>query len=456
MITTERSLILLLFAIAMMMPASAEYSHYRRKAAEQMAWVQNNLYDPASGLYHAAIPRAENSLPYDFMWGNGVQFTALVAATRNDPKRWKPTLYAFAGGLKRYWDKDADIPGFDAYFSSPGRSDKYYDDNQWLVLGFTEAYQVTGDTFFLDWARDTQDFVLSGWDDALGGGIYWHDSHQSKNTCSNAPAAAAALRLYRVGRTKEDRAQLEWALRIRHWLNAHLKDADGLYWDNVHLDGRIERTKWTYNTALPIRVDTLLYEATGVKPYLAEARRMADAAIAEWVNPKTGAIRDTPKFTHLLCEALLGLHEVTREPKYLNVVRRYADFADAHGRHPDGGFREHFERESKPGEPRLMIENAAMARLFWLLAPYPSADELVSVAKKRMADREWDRAEPLLRQAVETAPRHTEARLRFIETLRRRGKVDEAGAEEARLREVARAAGAAGTPARSTPPPAEE
>ena len=109
-----------------------------------------------------------------------------------------------------------------------------------MVLGFTEAYQNTNDPKFLQMARATQEFVLSGWDDLLGGGIYWKLDHHSKNTCSNAPAAAAALRLFQVA---GDRAQAPWALRIRDWTQAKLQDTDGLYWDNIQVGGPVGKRK---------------------------------------------------------------------------------------------------------------------------------------------------------------------------------------------------------------------
>ena len=109
-----------------------------------------------------------------------------------------------------------------------------------MVLGFTEAYQNTNDPKFLQMARATQEFVLSGWDDLLGGGIYWKLDHHSKNTCSNAPAAAAALRLFQVA---GDRAQAPWALRIRDSTQAKLQHTDGLYWGNIQVGGPVGKRK---------------------------------------------------------------------------------------------------------------------------------------------------------------------------------------------------------------------
>ena len=98
--------------------------------------------------------------------------------------------------LNGYWDARAVIvQGYDAYLSSPGNSDKYYDDNAWMVLTFVEAYELTGERKYLYRAADAMRFVLSGWDEKLGGGIYWRENKTSKNTCSNGPSATAALAL---------------------------------------------------------------------------------------------------------------------------------------------------------------------------------------------------------------------------------------------------------------------
>lgn len=357
--------------VLLMLPLATRAT-YRQWAEEASGFIQQHYYDPATGLYHPNYPQDPKGLPYDFSWGNGVQLTSLVSAAKYDPETYKPVLYAFANGMKKYWDADAPIPAFDAYFASPSSDDKYYDDNQWFILGFVEAYEVTDDPFFLDWARRTNAYSLSGWDQVLGGGIYWRQDHKSKNTCSNGPGAAACMRLYMQGKP-QDADQRAWAMAIRHWLNGHLQDpADGLYWDNINLEGKIEKTKFTYNTALMIRTDVLLYQSTGKEYYLDSAKRMADSSIKYWVDPKTGAMRDTPKFSHLLCESLLRLYDVTKDAKYLNTVKAYADQAHRDGRDPkDGGYWNDWNKKDHATDERKgLIYNASAARLFWLLVPY--------------------------------------------------------------------------------------
>lgn len=361
-----------LVAPALTAPAQA---NYQQKAEEATDYIQRAFYDSKAKLYRPTAPMKPNGLPYEVMWGNGLEHSVLTFATKYDPQKYKPVLYDFSESLRRYWDKDAPIPGFDAYFSSKTDDDKYYDDNAWMVLSFVEAYDVTKDKQFLDWAQSTQKFVLSGYDDKLGGGLYWHQQKkESKNTVVAAPAAASALELYRVTGNKAD---LEEAKRLYTWTNAHLQDNDGLYWDNIKLDSTVDKTKFTYNTALMLRNNVKLWKVTNDPKYLTEARRVADASLAYWTGAN-GKFGDDPKFNNWLCESLLMTYQATKDVKYLNAVRRHADYGYRNGRDAsDGGYWDKWSAlVHAPDERKTIIENASVARIFWLLAPYDDLDEL--------------------------------------------------------------------------------
>jgi len=361
---------------ALLIPAPAARADYRAKAIELTDAIQRNFYVPQEHLYRSAIPFDGKGLPFEVMWGNGVQFSTLVGATKYEPARYKTTLYEFTEGLNRYWDKDAPIPGFDAWFSSKDGDDKYYDDNAWLVLGFAEANRVTGDAKFADWARQTQNFVMSAEDPKLGGGLYWYQNKKtSKNTCINAPGIVGALALYDETHQKSD---LDAAKRLYTWTNAHLQDTDGLFWDNINIDGKIEKTKWTYNSALMIRANLGLWRETKDAKYLAEARRISDASLAHWADPQSGAFADSARFSHLLSEALIQTFEATKDLKYLNAVRRHADFGYRQVRDvKDGLYFNSWNAQNRPADERkTLIENTSAARLFWLLVPYPDVEQL--------------------------------------------------------------------------------
>jgi uncharacterized protein YyaL (SSP411 family) len=278
--------------------------------------------------------------------------------------------------LERYWDNNVDIPGFDVYHSSDAGNDKYYDANSRLALAFIEAYETTKDQRFLNWAKSAQNFALSGWDDKLGGGIYWHQSRRvSKNATANASAAAASAELYRISNDKDD---LEAAQRIYEWTGTKLQDTDGLLWDNIKMDGNVERMKWPQNTGLMIRANIDLWRATKEDKYLTEAHRLADASLEHWIKPQTGAFADAAGLNHILAEALLMVYEETKDLKYLNAVRRHADFTYRYLRdEQNGGYWSEWKNgKHEDTEPKTLMDNAATARLFWLLVPYPDIEEL--------------------------------------------------------------------------------
>ena len=364
-----------LLAVGVAALSAPAWANYEQKALEATDYIQRAFYDPNAKLYHPTAPLKPDGLPYEVMWGNGLQYSVLVFATKADPEKYKPVLYDFTDGLQRFWDKDAPIPGFDAYFSSPTDDDKYYDDNAWLVLDFVEAYDETKDPRFLDWAQRTQNFVLSGYDDKLGGGLYWHQQKkESKNTCVSAPAAAAALDLYRVTGDKTD---LNQATQLYNWTCDKLQDKDGLFWDNINLNGEIGKAKFTYNTALMLRNNVQLYKVTNDPKYLNEARRVADASL-DYFTKADGKFADDPKFNNWLCEALLMTYQATDDIKYLNAVRRHADYGYRNGRDAsDGGYWDNWSATSHaPDERKTLIENSSAARIFWLLAPYDDLEQL--------------------------------------------------------------------------------
>ncbi|MGH7131360.1 MAG: glycoside hydrolase family 76 protein [Phycisphaerales bacterium] len=315
------------------------------------AAIQKDFFNEKTGLYAQSLSKREP----EFMWGNGVMFSALVAAARHEPGTYRPVLERFFAGMDRYWDAKAKAPGYEPSPTNGNGHDKYYDDNQWMVITFMEAYDLTGEAKYLERARQTLAFCLSGWDEELGGGIWWHEGHKGgcKNTCANAPAAVACLSVGRAGEEAGRAENVEWARKLVKWTNEHLQDGDGLFFDNQRVsDGRIDKRKFTYNTALMLRANLGLYRATGEGAFLAEAKRIG-AACDGFVKKETGTYRDSPRFTHLLVEADLELYRGTGDAGVLARARKNGEAA---------------WKRWQTSPPKELIEQAAIARLLWLLA----------------------------------------------------------------------------------------
>jgi predicted alpha-1,6-mannanase (GH76 family) len=147
---------------------------------------------------------------------------------------------------------------YQSYITLTGKSDRYYDDNVWLELDFCDLYMLTGKPEYLKKSVKTWQFILSGWDDELRGGIYWCEQKTtSKNTCSNAPASVLALKLFEATR---DSSYLRWGIRIYNWTKINLQDpTDHLYFDNKSLTGKTDTRKYTYNSGQMLQSSAMLY-----------------------------------------------------------------------------------------------------------------------------------------------------------------------------------------------------
>jgi uncharacterized protein YyaL (SSP411 family) len=319
-----------------------------------MRQIQKNFYLPESGLYAHSITKRRA----EFMWGNGIMFSALIAAARHDRQTWLPIVSRFFTAMDRYWDRQDTPPGYEPFPTQGGGHDKYYDDNAWMVLALCEAYETTHDRTYLQRANETLDFVLSGWDEQRGGGIWWHEGHKSdsKNTCVNAPAAVGCLRLAKYLPSDEAQHYRAAARKIVEWTTRTFDD-NGLYSDNINVgSGNVQHVKLTYNTALMIRAYLQLYRASGNPADLASAERSSRAA--EWFLDKSmHAYRDLPKWSHLLVEADLEMYRANHDPA---LMQRAVDNANALY---DGW---------KNNPPDSLIDNAAIARTLWLMADLQS------------------------------------------------------------------------------------
>lgn len=322
---------------------------------------------PSTQIYADKITVGKPASGSAFMWGCGVLLPSFVGAAKLKPDTYMEYLNDYLNGLKVYWVKYQNFSGFNV-LPKPSPPDRYYDDNEWMVIALAGAYEDNHNIQTLRWAEDTFKFVLSGMDDQLGGGIYWHEQKKdSKNTCSNAPAIVGALKLYQITRRKK---YLDIAQQLYTWVNARLQDPSGLYYDNIKLNGTVEKTEWSYNSALMIRANVLFYAVTNQDSYLKEAERIATASEAKWIDSKTGAfIHDGGVFAHLLAESFLSLYNQDKNPHWLQIVQKglaylHANCRDANGNYPDSWS----NPVTEPLKTVTLINDASVARAYWLVA----------------------------------------------------------------------------------------
>jgi uncharacterized protein YyaL (SSP411 family) len=154
------------------------------------------------------------------------------------------------------------------------------DDTEWWALAWIDAYDLTGDSTYLDEAVTIANYVNTMWDTGnCGGGVWSNTDEQYKNAVTNALYIRLTAALH--NRIPGDTAWLGRATTAWNWfLNSGMIDSSGLVNDGITTScANNGGTVWSYNQGLAIGAAVELWRATGDGTVLSEARYLADSAI---------------------------------------------------------------------------------------------------------------------------------------------------------------------------------
>ncbi|MDR1809980.1 MAG: glycoside hydrolase family 76 protein [Prevotella sp.] len=349
------------------------YKHYAVKGTALM----RETY-PFDESYKATYLASDDKVapnPYAYLWPYSGTFSALNTLYRaTGDKQYKKILaQKTLKGLVEYFDTRRTPPAYASYINSAPKSDRFYDDNIWLGIDFTEMYLQTGEQPYLEKAKLIWQFIESGMDNKLGGGIYWCEQKKGgKNTCSNAPGTVLALKLFEA---TKDSAYFRQAKALYDWTQQHLQDtADCLYYDNIRLNGRIGKAKFAYNSGQMLQASALLYKATQEDVYLQEAQRIAAACYAHFFEKPTGyegkyrlLKKGNTWFTAVMFRGFAELYAIDRNPLYMDAFRENIDYAWRQLRNKDGLFADDWNAAA--GKPtKWLLTQSAMVELYARMA----------------------------------------------------------------------------------------
>ena len=282
-------------------------------------------------------------------------------------------------GLELYWDNIRELFCYQSYPMFNGKSDRFYDDNDWLAIDFCDYYALTKEPKYLEKAEALHAYIYSGWSEELGGGIFWCEQQRvSKNTCSNAPATVLCMKLYELTKKPE---YLEWAKKTYAWTKENLCDTtDYVYWDNIALNGKIATQKYTYNSGQMIQAGVLLYKETGDESYLADAQRTAKGSFDHFTSmqnlPNGKAIRfytSSPWFNVIMFRGLKALYEVDGNALYVNTMADNARYAWKNTRDENGLLGDDWSG-LKNKKHKWLLDNACMLELFSEMSGLPKTN----------------------------------------------------------------------------------
>lgn len=321
---------------------------------------------------HADVPNA-----YSYLWPYSGTFSAVnvLFESTNDAEYKKILDAKVLVGLEEYFNTKRQPPAYSSYINKAPASDRFYDDNIWLGIDFTDTYMLTNETKYLNKAKQIWEFIRSGTDDKLGGGIYWcEQKKESKNTCSNAPGSVYALKLFVA---TGDSSYFYQGLNLYNWTKEKLQDKDDyLYFDNIRLDGSVQKAKYAYNSGQMMQAASLLYKLTEKQEYLVDAQKIAQGCASHFfVDFDRGADGEQFRlikngdiwFTAVMLRGFVELYTIDKNRTYLDLFNMNLDFAWNTMREENGLFNTDWTGKKKD-EKKWLLTQAAMVEMYARLA----------------------------------------------------------------------------------------
>lgn len=219
-------------------------------------------YNPTAQLYYSNTEKKNIGA----IWTQAIYLDMAINAYQRtkDPAYLKLVNDIYIGGFNRY----------DGYNWNNTTTWFIYDDMMWWVIALTNAYDLTGNTTYLDKAKTGFARVWEGSYDPIKGGMFWDFQHSGKNACINYPTVIAAMKLYNI---TKDVAYLNKAKEIYTWSRENLFDiAKGRVADHKVGNNNPGFEDYTYNQGTCIGAAVLLYKSTNQQSYLDDAKLAAN------------------------------------------------------------------------------------------------------------------------------------------------------------------------------------
>lgn len=232
----------------------------------------------------------------------------------------------------------------------------FFDDNIWVARNYLRAYEILGDKFYLEEAIRVNNWVLSGWNNELGGLVWSEDGlrdnaneqNLERGLSANACGAIVNAMLAGLATNEEDRAfHMEWAEKFYNFCKKMQNKPESYdYFNGIHTvivngvrkDGTINRAHYSYNSGSMIIADLLLYEITDDEEkkaaYMDDAVGTAAAAFKTFYRTDSASgksyISGDPWFAAILHEAYYELSKYSTNKTYMrafaaNVKNGYAN-----------------------------------------------------------------------------------------------------------------------------------
>lgn len=292
-----------------------------------------------------------------YLWSNfcGVGMQYYMCKLYPDDAAQKDTFQKMINNFKYFRQSDPNsntaensVKYHSARGSAPsgGYGDCFFDDNIWVARNFIRAYEILEDEWYLEEAIRVNNWVLSGWDNNLGG-IVWserglsddaNEQHLERGLSANACSIIVNATLAEFAETSEEKAfYTEWAGKFYTFCKKMQNKPDTYdYWNGIHtkieggkrVDGQVNRVHYAYNSGSMILADFAMYDlvtdAEKKSEYMDDALGTSAAAKKTFNLIDPGAMKfyyqGDPWFAVILHEAYYELYDYNAE-----VAKAYLD-----------------------------------------------------------------------------------------------------------------------------------
>ena len=337
-------------------PVISETPSKRESTAKAMVESLYRYYQQRGGSGDGAyinLLEHYNSTQSGYLWSNfsGVGLQYYVCKLYPDSAKEKEIFRRMINNFQYFRQSNPDENSV-KYHSARGNrigggaGDCFFDDNVWVARNYLRAYEILGDEWYLEEAIRINNWVLSGWNEELGG-IVWSEvgltdqanaQHLERGLSANACAIMVNAQLSRLVSDDEQKEfHLEWAEKFYTFCKRMQNTPSTYdYWNGIHTiiengvrkDGDVNRVHFAYNSGSMILANLALYEcendAAKKEAYLTDAVNTAKAAQKTFwvVDGHTGKpyYQGDPWFAAILAEAYYELLPYNKE-----VAKRYLD-----------------------------------------------------------------------------------------------------------------------------------
>jgi predicted alpha-1,6-mannanase (GH76 family) len=311
---------------------------YHDNAHAAISAIQNKFYDSNTGLWYVGRIYVEvHELIYcrDKTWWESANILTAIAKFGYIDSSFKQTAKDIVSNT---YAKSR------SHDTAPNWINDYYDDIGWWALAWIASYDLTGDSKYLNTAKDLFEDMTGGWTTPCGGGIWWNKEKTSIASIANELFLSVAAHL--ANRDPGGKQNyIRWAQAEWDWFSrSGVINSDNLINDGIDKSSCKNNGQkvWTYNQGVILGGLAELAKATNNGAYTNAAKNIAEGAFNKLTEngilteQSTSLDAQSAQFKGAFVRGLAALRAQAPQQKYKDFLHKNADSAWSKDKNSEG------------------------------------------------------------------------------------------------------------------------